>query len=70
MVFCDPVGPPKHPLSYVLLLEMCLKAQMTPVKQMSETPPICMPETSCSIDRLQINLDCWRIFTLHSNNLD
>lgn len=70
MGFCDPTGPPKHPLSYVLLLEMCLKAQIPPIKQMSETPPICRPETFCPTEGLLTNQDCWRILTLHSNHLD
>lgn len=61
MGFCDPTGPPKHPLSYILLLEMCFEAQIPPIKQMSETPLICLPEVSCSTEGLQINLDCWRI---------
>lgn len=64
------MGLPKHRVSYVLLFEICFKAQMTPIKQMSETPPMSMPEISCSTDWLQISLDCWRIFTLHSNNVD
>lgn len=51
--FCDPMGPPKCRLSYVLLLEMHFKAQTPPIKQMSETPPMCMPEISCSTERLR-----------------
>lgn len=70
MGFCDLMGPPTHPLSYVLLLEICFRAQMTPIKQMSETSPIPMPDISCSTDGLQIDLDCWRSLTLHSDTLD
>lgn len=58
MGLCDPMGPPKHPLSYVLLLETCFKAQATTIKQVSETPPIYMPEISSSTEGLRINLDC------------
>ena len=54
MGFCEPVEPPKRHLSYVLLLEISFKAQMTPIKQMSETPPRRMPEISCSTDRLRL----------------
>lgn len=32
---------------------------MTPIKQMSEIPPMSMPEIPCSTDWLQISLDCW-----------
>lgn len=39
MGFCDPMGPSKYPLPYVLPLEMCFKAQTPPIKQMSGTPP-------------------------------
>lgn len=47
------MGPPKHPLSYVVLLEMCLRPKHHQKKQMSQTPPICMPEISCSTEGLR-----------------
>jgi len=58
MGLCDPLGPPKHLLSYVFLLELCFKPQATTIKQVSETPPIYMPEISCSTEGLRINLNC------------
>lgn len=57
MGFCDPMGPPKNHLSHVLL-EMCFKAQTPPIRKMPETPPTCMPESSCATEGLQISLDC------------
>lgn len=52
---CDLMGPQQHPLYYVLILEMCFKAQAI---TNNETPPIYTPEMSWSTEGLQITLDC------------